>query len=141
MSGGKFPPPTMPVPTAPANEAMMPTRPMPDTMRPPLAPPDRPFHGLSRDEATFLNDWCRGASSIGIDVAEDLSARAWPCAIEGAVIGVFRAGHDSASWLVIRQGGEWVVACQATLSVSTPVGSLAEALRQLETTARALPDL
>ena len=87
------------------------------------------FIGLSRDERHYLETWLRtDARSMGIDAADDLGGRRWPCRFEGAVIGIFGAGAESASWLVVKHNGEWAVAQCADLTVSRPVASLAEAL-------------
>jgi hypothetical protein len=65
---------------------------------------------------------------MGIESAEDLTSRPWPCPIAGTVIGVFQAGAAAARWLVIGHNGAWAVACCAENVVSRTFHSLAEAL-------------
>jgi hypothetical protein len=91
----------------------------------------RAFTGLSPAEARYLDRWERAARAVGIDTVEDLIQRPWPCAIHGAVIGIFVEGDHAASWLVVKHNGFWAVACCADGTVSTPVESLAAALSQL----------
>jgi hypothetical protein len=89
------------------------------------------FDGLSPDECRYVREWQQTARVIGIDAVEDLKGRAWPCDIAGAVIGVFLAGDQAASWLVVKHNGAWAVARCADLTVSEAVATLAEALHQL----------
>ena len=86
------------------------------------------FSGLSADERNHLREWHAAARTIGIDGIEDLASRPWPCTIEGTVIGVYRAGSESAGWLVIGHDAAWVVAQCAEGTISDPFHSLAEAL-------------
>jgi hypothetical protein len=89
------------------------------------------FEGLSPEECRYLRKWQRAARVAGIDSMEDLKGRAWPCDVDGAVIGVFMAGDQAASWLVVKHNGSWAVACCADFTVSEPVPTLAEALQRL----------
>ena len=89
------------------------------------------FIGLSQDECHYLDTWLRAAEPSGIESAADLARRRWPCAIEGALIGIFAVGDETASWLVVKHNGLWVVASCAALAVSRSVGSLAEALEAI----------
>jgi hypothetical protein len=86
------------------------------------------FSGLSANERTCLQVWQDAARAAGVDAVEDLRQRPWPCPIADAIIGVFRRGDDQASWIVVGQDGQWVVACCASGGVSRPFGSLADAL-------------
>ena len=86
------------------------------------------FNELSPDERRHLREWQSAASTIGIDAVEDLASRPWPCPIADTVIGVFRAGSETAPWLVIGHNGAWAVACCTEGSVSRELHSLAEAL-------------
>jgi hypothetical protein len=90
--------------------------------------PSQPFTGLSPDERRHLREWQSAARTIGIDAVEDLAPRPWPCPIADTVIGVFRAGSETAPWLVIGHNGAWAVAHCAEGSVSRTLHSLAEAL-------------
>jgi hypothetical protein len=75
-----------------------------------------------------LREWQSAASKVGIDAVEDLASRPWPCPVAETVIGVFRAGSETAPWLVIGHNGAWAVACCTEGSVSRTLHSLAEAL-------------
>ena len=86
------------------------------------------FSGLSPDERRHLRDWQSAARTAGIDAVEDLASRPWPCPVADTVIGVFRAGLETAPWLVIGHNGAWAVASCAEGSVSRTLHSLAEAL-------------
>jgi hypothetical protein len=93
--------------------------------------PIQAFRGLSPEECRQLREWRVAARAIGVDTVEDLSERSWPCSIDGALIGVFLAGRHAASWMVVKHNGQWAVAHCGDLTVSRPVGSLAEALEHL----------
>jgi len=91
----------------------------------------REFSGLDPSERRYLEQWQRAAHAAGIDAVEDLMHRPWPCAIDGAVIGIFMQGDVAASWLVVKHNGQWAVASCADCTVSGAVASLAEALDRL----------
>jgi hypothetical protein len=93
-----------------------------------LAAPLPSFEALSATERTYLQDWRRAAQEIGIDAVDDMLLRPWPCPVADVIIGVFRAGDDSAAWLVIGHNGSWAVACCADGTVSHSVETLVEAL-------------
>jgi hypothetical protein len=78
-----------------------------------------------------LREWSVAARNARIDGIEDLTSRPWPSAPEGAVIGVFRAGFDTAHWLVIGQSDAWVVADCKDATVSRTFDSLADALASI----------
>ena len=86
------------------------------------------FSTLSANECRGLQIWQEAALAIGVDAVEDLLQRPWPSPIADAIIGIFKRDDDQARWLVVGQGGQWVVACRASGGVSRPFGSLAEAL-------------
>ena len=86
------------------------------------------FNGLSQDERNHLREWQQAARSVGVDGIEDLASRPWPCPIAGSVIGVFKAGSEAATWLVIGHNGTWAVAYCAENRVSPTFDTLAEAL-------------
>jgi hypothetical protein len=93
--------------------------------------PPRSFIGLSQDECHYLETWLNAAATRDIDSAADLTGRAWPCPIDGAAIGVYTSGADTASWLVVKHNGQWAVACCTDLTVSRSVSTLAEALQTI----------
>ena len=86
------------------------------------------FSTLSANERSCLQEWQDAALAIGVDAVEDLLQRPWPCPIAEAIIGIFKRDDDQARWLIVGQGGQWVVACCASGGVSRPFGSLADAL-------------
>ena len=86
------------------------------------------FSALSANERICLQVWQDAALAAGVDAVEDLLARPWPCPIAEAIIGVFKRGDDQARWLIVGQGGQWVVACCTSGGVSRPFNLLADAL-------------
>jgi hypothetical protein len=86
------------------------------------------FSALSANERSCLQEWQEAALAIGVDAVEDLLQRPWPGPIAETIIGIFRRDDDQASWLIVGQDGEWVVASCASGGVSHPFGSLADAL-------------
>jgi len=86
------------------------------------------FSELSPDERRHLREWQSAASTIGVDAVEDLASRPWPVSIADTIIGVFRAGSETAPWLVVGNNGAWAVAYCTEGSVSRELHSLAEAL-------------
>lgn len=106
---------------------MLPNRPAPSA-----ALPGHAFRALTPDERAHLSNWRRASLSVGIDAVEDLTSRPWPGPIADVVIGVYRFGEAMASWLVIGQNGQWVVASCTDNSVSEQFDSLAAALTQLK---------
>lgn len=93
-----------------------------------LASQDNGFRGLSPVERRTLSRWLAAARRAGIDAAEDLGVRPWPAPSADSIIGVFKAGHLLASWLIVGQSGSWAVACCADGNVSSPLDTLADAL-------------
>ena len=96
-----------------------------------IAYDDREFGGLDPMERRYLEHWERAARVVGIGAVEDLVQRPWPCSVDGAVIGIFVEADEVATWLVVKHGGRWAVACCADDAVSYPVASLANALGQI----------
>jgi hypothetical protein len=94
----------------------------------PRARPPRTESGLAVEERRQLLTWLASARSNGIDATEDLSARPWPVAIGGGLIGVFREGDTTASWLMVAQDGLWTVVSVAEGKVLATHPTLAEAL-------------
>jgi hypothetical protein len=68
------------------------------------------FAGLDDADRHILSDWLDRAGARGIDAAMDFSVRPWGVTGAGAIIGVFHAGHDKASWLIVRHGSGWTLA-------------------------------
>lgn len=93
-----------------------------------LASRNSRFSGLSPVERRVLSRWLTAARQAGIDAAEDLGIRPWPAPSADSIIGVFKAGHLLASWLIVGQEGSWAVACCADGNVSESLGTLADAL-------------
>lgn len=93
-----------------------------------LAGRDGTFRGLSPEEQSVLSRWLTAARAAGIDAAEDLGVRPWPAPAAEVIIGIFKAGHLLASWLVVGQSGSWAVACCADGGVSPSLGTLTDAL-------------
>jgi hypothetical protein len=99
--------------------------------QPAISVPAQSFRALSPDDRAYLMNWSRAARLSGIDAVEDMMGRRWPCPVADVIIGVFRFGEELASWLVIGQDGEWVVACCAAGTVSGKFDSLATVLSRL----------
>ena len=78
-----------------------------------------------------MREWHAAAREASIDGIEDLVARPWPSPPEGAVIGVFIRGSDTARWLVIGQDEAWAIADCTEGTVSQAFRSLAEALASI----------
>jgi hypothetical protein len=57
----------------------------------------REFGGLGQMERRYLEQWQRAARVVGIDAVEDLAQRPWPCSVDGAVIGIFVEGDETAA--------------------------------------------
>jgi hypothetical protein len=68
------------------------------------------FAGLDDADQHILLDWLDRAGARGIDAALDLSVRPWGVTGAGAIVGVFEAGKNQASWLLVRHGSGWVLA-------------------------------
>ena len=93
-----------------------------------FAPPVAGFSELSANERRTLEGWLAASRAAGIEAVEDLRVRPWPEPGAHSIIGVFKAGHLLASWLIVGQEGAWAVASCADGEVSRRVVSLAEAL-------------
>jgi hypothetical protein len=82
------------------------------------------FAGLDEDDQQILSAWLDRAGARGIDAALDLSVRPWGVSGVGAIIGVFGAGEDRASWLIVGHGPGWTLARCADGFVSDVMSSL-----------------
>jgi hypothetical protein len=89
------------------------------------------FVGLDDADRQALSDWLQRAGVRGID-AMDLSVRPWGVTGAGAVVGVFEAGKDRASWLVVRHGSGWTLARCSDGFVSDVMASLPAILSLIE---------
>jgi hypothetical protein len=78
------------------------------------------FASLSAGERLELDVWQVAARSAGIDAIEDLSERHWPMAVDATVLGIYRAGGEYASWLVVGRDGDW---CAASCDDNQVLGS------------------
>ena len=107
-----------------------PSRPGSNVVTPGIQPASTPprFEALSATEKAYLFDWRQEAQEAGIDAVDDMMGRPWPCPVADVIIGVFKAGEDSAAWLVIGYNGLWAVANCIDGAVSRSVKTLAEAL-------------
>jgi len=90
------------------------------------------FVGLDEADRQVLSDWLDRAGARGIDAAMDFSVRHWGVGGAGVVVGVFEAGRDKASWLVVRSGTGWVLARCADGFVSDVMTSLPAALALID---------
>ena len=88
----------------------------------------RKVPGLGVEERRQLLTWLDSARDNGIDATEDLRTRQWPVQIGADLIGVFREGEATASWLMVAQDGLWTVVSVADGQVLTTRPTLAEAL-------------
>jgi hypothetical protein len=68
------------------------------------------FAGLDDADQQILADWLARAGGRGIDAAMDLSVRPWGVSGAGVIIGVFVAGEDCASWLIVGHNAGWTLA-------------------------------
>jgi hypothetical protein len=68
------------------------------------------FVGLDDADQQILSDWLVRAGARGIDAAVDLSVRPWGVGGAGVIIGIFDAGEDRASWLVVGHNTGWTLA-------------------------------
>ncbi len=82
------------------------------------------YVGLDEADRLVLLDWLDEAGSWGIDAAMDLSVRPWGIAGAGAIVGVFEAGKEEASWLLLRHWAGWTLARCADGFVSDAMMSL-----------------
>jgi hypothetical protein len=90
------------------------------------------FAGLDEMDRKVLADWLNGAGVRGIDAALDLSVRPWGVSGAGAIIGVFDAGDDRASWLIVGHGSGWTLARCADSFVSDVMTSLPAVLALID---------
>ena len=72
--------------------------------------------------------WINQERGSGIDAIEELGSRSWPAPMTGNVIGIFRAGETTATWVLVGQNGLWAVLSVPSGVISTICLSLAEAL-------------
>src|ERR1019366_9413644 len=72
--------------------------------------PELRLHGLNASERRALAGWMNESRAAGIETVEDLGVRPWPGRGAETIIGVFKAGHLLASWLIVGQAGSWAVA-------------------------------
>jgi hypothetical protein len=90
------------------------------------------FAGLDDDDRHTLSDWLDRAGMRGIDTAMDLSARPWGISDADAIVGVFEAGKDTASWLIVRSRFKWVLARCPDCFISDEMESLPAILALIE---------
>jgi hypothetical protein len=68
------------------------------------------FAGLDEADRQMLSGWLTHARARGIDAVMDLSVRPWGVSGAGVIVGVFNAGEDRASWLIVGHGTGWTLA-------------------------------
>jgi hypothetical protein len=90
------------------------------------------YAGLDEAERQALSDWLDYAGARGIDAAMDLSVRPWGVAGAGAIVGVFEAGKEKASWLLLRHEAGWTLARCADGFVSDAMFSLSATLALID---------
>jgi hypothetical protein len=90
------------------------------------------YAGLDEADRQALSDWLDCAGARGIDAAIDLSVRPWGVAGAGAIVGVFEAGKEKASWLLLRQDMGWTLVRCADGFVSDAMISLPAILALIE---------
>jgi hypothetical protein len=92
------------------------------------APSQTAAPGLTLEERLDLLTWINQERRSGIDAIEDLGSRSWPAQMTGSVIGIFRTGETTATWILVGQNGLWAVLTISSGAVSAVRLSLAEAL-------------
>jgi len=68
------------------------------------------FAGLDDADRQILSGWLERARARGIDAVVDLSVRPWGVGGTGVIVGVFDAGEDRASWLIVGHRTGWTLA-------------------------------
>jgi hypothetical protein len=94
--------------------------------------PDRCFSRLPPQDRAALCTWLVAMRVAGIERIEDLGSRIWPAPRAEFILGVFRTSQPLASWLLVGDGGAWVVASCTDGAVSARHASLAAALATLQ---------
>jgi hypothetical protein len=90
------------------------------------------YTGLDAADRQALSVWLDYAGARGIDAAVDLSVRPWGIAGAGAIVGVFEAGKEKASWLLLRHSAGWTLARCADGFVSDAMFSLPAVLALID---------
>ena len=72
-----------------------------------LALPAGTFTGLDIADRQVLSDWLEHAG--GIDTVMDFSVRPWNVAGARGIFGVFEAGKEQATWLIVRDVWGWML--------------------------------
>jgi hypothetical protein len=93
------------------------------------------FTGLDTGDRQVLSDWLDNAS--GIDAVVDFSVRPWNVLGTTAIFGVFEAGRDLATWLMVRHASGWMLVSCSDGSVSDVMVSLSDVLDLIEEQRRA----
>jgi hypothetical protein len=90
------------------------------------------FAALEDADQRILSEWLTGAAARGVDAAMDLTVRPWGVTGVGTIIGVFDAGEDRASWLIVKHGSGWTLARCGDGFVSDVLASLPAVLALLD---------
>jgi hypothetical protein len=85
---------------------------------------------LDPADRDLLSAWL--AARGRIDIVLDLSSRAWHIPGDRTIIGVFEAGRQQASWLIVAERSVWVLAQCDDGTVSGPCTTLAEILTLID---------
>ena len=72
-----------------------------------LALPAGTFIGLDIADRHVLSDWLD--RTAGIDSIMDFSVRPWNVAGARGIFGVFEAGKEKATWLIVRDARGWML--------------------------------
>ncbi|WP_428533941.1 hypothetical protein [Rhodopila sp.] len=95
-----------------------------------LALPAGLFTGLDIADREVLTDWLEDAD--GIDTVMDFSPRRWNVAGARRILGVFEAGKETATWLIVRDGSGWMLLRCRDSFVSNLTIRLADVLRLID---------
>jgi hypothetical protein len=90
------------------------------------------YAGIDEADRLALLEWLDSAAPRGIDAVMDLSVRPWGIAGTGTIVGVFEAGKEDASWLLIRHWGGWTLVRCADGFVSDAMMSLPATLALID---------
>ncbi|WP_428491320.1 hypothetical protein [Rhodopila sp.] len=95
-----------------------------------MALPAGTFTGLDIADRQTLADWLEDAD--GIDTVMDFSPRRWNVAGARGILGVFEAGREIATWLIVREGSGWILLRCRDGSISNLTSRLADVLRLID---------
>ena len=88
------------------------------------------FTKLDIADRQALSDWLD--SSSGIDAVIDLALRPWNIAGASAILGIFEANKNQASWLIVRYRLGWTAARCTDGFISDVLESLVDVLSLID---------